>query len=193
MIKAETVDKHLVIQLLSKSFQANQSVNYIVRQDEKRLKRIAALMDYSYEMCNLFGDVWLSEDRKACALVMYPHEKRTTFKGVLLDIKLIFEVIGLDSIKKALDREVKIKEKQPKQPMAYLWFIGVDPTAQHKGIGSKLLCDIIAYANQKNLPVFLETSTLENLPWYERFGFKIFEQLELTYILYFLKRDNNRI
>lgn len=188
MIKAQTVDKHLVIQLLSKSFEANQSINYIVRQDEKRLRRIAALMDYSYEMCNLFGDVWLSEYRKACALVMYPHEKRTTFKGILLDIKLTFEAIGLDGIKKALDREHKIKTKQPKQAMAYLWFLGVDPTAQHKGIGSKLLRDIIAYANQKNLPVFLETSTLENLPWYERFGFKIYDQLDLGYLLYFLKR-----
>lgn len=75
--------------------------------------------------------------------------------------------------------------------MAYLWFIGVNPGDQHKGIGSKLLQEIIAFADQKKLPLFLETSTLTNLPWYERFGFKIYDQLELSYTLYFLKRHRN--
>ncbi len=101
------------------------------------MERIAALMDYSFEMCSLFGNVWLSNDRTACALVLYPHEKRTSLKAVWLDLKLIFRAIGLDGIKKALDRESKIKTKQPKQAMAYLWFIGVDPAEQHKGTGSK--------------------------------------------------------
>lgn len=154
----------------------------------KRLGRVAALMDYSFEMCLLFGNIWLSNDKTACALVLYPHEKRTSLKAVWPDLKLIFRAIGFDGIKNALDRERKIKTKQPKQAMAYLWFIGVDPAEQHKGTGSKLLQEIIAYADKKNLPVFLETSTVENLPWYKRFGFKIYDQLDLGYTLYFLMR-----
>lgn len=72
--------------------------------------------------------------------------------------------------------------------MAYLWFIGVNYLFQHAGTGSNLLNEVIEFAQQKDLPVFLETSTNENLPWYNRFGFQIYSELELGYKLFFLKR-----
>ncbi|MBB6108690.1 GNAT superfamily N-acetyltransferase [Mucilaginibacter lappiensis] len=188
MIKAEIVDKRLVVQLLTRAFEDNLSVNYIVRNDEQRTERIAALIDYSFNMCSLFGEVWLSNDRKACALILYPQHKKTTLSAILLDIKLIFKAIGVDGIRKALDRESKIKSKQPKEPMAYLWFIAVDPSEQHKGIGSKLLQEVITYSQDQQLMLYLETSTVKNLPWYDRYGFKVYDQLDLTHTLYFLKR-----
>ncbi|MCY1546896.1 hypothetical protein D9M68_829210 [compost metagenome] len=146
-------------------------------------------MEYSIDICSLFGKVWLSDNKEACALVLYPHIKQTSLKSIWLDLKLIFKAIGIGGISKAIRRESLIKEKQSKEHMVYLWFIGVNPKYQHSGIGSKLLQEVIADADAKNLPVFLETSTLENLPWYERFAFKTYEELVLTYTLYFLKRD----
>lgn len=71
--------------------------------------------------------------------------------------------------------------------MSYLWFIGVDPEYQNTGIGTQLLHDVIAYSRQKNRPVYLETSTLKNLPWYKKVGFQIYQELDLTYKLFFLK------
>ena len=149
MKNADYKDKYLIIDILTKSFDTNQSVNYIAKQDEKRLKRISALMDYSFEVCYLFGDVFLSDDRKACALILYPDKKKTTFKSVLLDIKLILSCIGVENIKKALVRESKIKQLQPKELMYYLWFIGVDPEYQNEGIGSIFLNEIIKDSKHK--------------------------------------------
>ena len=190
MIKATHDDKKLIVELLSGSFEHNQSVNYIIRQDTKKPERIRALMEYSIEICSLFGEVWLSDDKEACALILFPHEKKTTFRSIYLDLKLIFRAIGLGGIGKTMKREALIKEKQPKEKMAYLWFIGVNPMYQHTGIGSSLLTEVIADSEVKGLPVFLETSTLQNLPWYKRFGFHIYDELNLTYKLYFLKRDH---
>jgi ribosomal protein S18 acetylase RimI-like enzyme len=163
------------------------SVNYIVRQDAKRIQRIRALMQYSFEVCYRFGDVWLSNDHTACALVLYPNLKRTTFVSVWLDIQLILCAIGFSGIKKALNREAQIKKLQPKKPVAYLWFIGVNPLYQHQGTGSRLLQEVMADAARKYLLVYLETSTVRNLPWYEKFGFEIYDQLDLGYVLFFLK------
>jgi ribosomal protein S18 acetylase RimI-like enzyme len=188
MIKAGAVDKTTVINVLSSSFEDNQSVNFIVSQDEKRTRRIRALMDYSYEICSLFGEVWLSDDKNACALILYPHQKRTTLKSIWLDIRLIVQAIGLSGINKALKREAKVKNLQPKEKMTYLWFIGVDPKFQHKGIGNKMIKEIITCSNQKDLPIYLETSTLRNIPWYESLGFYTYNKLELGYTLFFLKR-----
>jgi hypothetical protein len=126
MIKAEAVDKTTVINILSYSLKDNQSVNYVVRNDKNSFERIKALMDYSFELCSMFGEVWLSDDKKACALILFPHDKRTTAKSIWLDIKLIFQAIGIFGITKTLKREAQIHKIQPKEKMAYLWFIGVD-------------------------------------------------------------------
>lgn len=188
MKKAEYNDKDLIVNTLTKSFESNQSVNYIVKQDEKRLKRIKALMDYSFEVCYLFGDVFLSDDNRACALVLYPDKKKTTIKSIMLDVSLILSCVGIENIKKTLNREGIIKKIQPKVPMYYLWFIGVDPEYQNTGIGSELLKEIIEDSRRKERPIYLETSTLKNLPWYKKFGFDIYHEADLSYKLFFLKK-----
>ena len=188
MLKVNSAKRELAIEILTGAFNNNKSVNYIVRQDSQRLLRIKALMAYSFDMCMEFGDVFFSENGEACALILYPHLKKFSFYAFWLDIKLIFKAITIWGVAKTLKRESKIKAIQPKEPMTYLWFIGVNHLFQHEGIGSNLLKEVIEYANQKDLPVFLETSTTENLPWYNRFGFQIYNEVELGYKLFFLKR-----
>lgn len=189
MIRAKKDDKQLIAELLIAAFNNNSSVNYIIRQDDKRNERILALIDYSFEMCIRFGEVWLSENRKACALVLFPHQKRTTLAAVWLDIKLVFNAIGIVNIGKAMKRESLIKNKQPNKPMAYLWFIGVNPFYQHQGSGSRLLTGVLEAIEKLDLPVYLETSTLRNLPWYEKHGFAVYDSLDLGYELHFLTND----
>jgi len=190
MKKAKHTDKDLIVEILTNSFDANSSINYIVKQDVKRVDRIRALMDYSFEMCMMFGDVFLSDDNKACALILYPDIKKFTVRSTLLDIKLIFQSIGISNVSKTIKREKIIKQIQPNTRMSYLWFIGVDPAVQSNGIGSKLLGDIIAYSDSKSRPIYLETSTVKNLPWYEKFGFVVYSEHDFTYHLYFFKRDS---
>ncbi|MFB0496034.1 GNAT superfamily N-acetyltransferase [Mucilaginibacter sp. OAE612] len=190
MKKATYNDKKIVIHILTLSFYDNQSVNYIISEKHNKTQ-IKALMDYSFEQCYLFGSIYLSDDMDACALILYPQKKHFSFKAIWLDINLIFKAIGVTRIFKALKREAAIKKLQPKIDMAYLWFIGVMPSSQHTGIGSKLLTEIIEAKTKEHLPVFLETSTVINLPWYKRFGFEIYAKLEMGYTLFFLKVDQN--
>lgn len=190
MKKAQYADQALVVEILTDSFENNQSVNYIVRQDRHRTKRIRALMEYSFTLCMQFGQIWLTEDEKACALVLYPDKKKTTLHSICLDIMLIMQAIGLAGIKKTLDREASIKAKQRKGPVAYLWFIGVTPLYQHRGIGTRLMREIISDEREQSRTIILETSTLENLRWYERLGFKVYDTLEMGYRLHFLSNQS---
>ncbi len=148
------------------------------------------LMEYSFEVCYLFGDVFLTNDKKSCALILLPDKKKTNFKSILLDIKLIISCVGLSNIKKALDRESRIKKIHPKGLMYYLWFIGVDPAEQNKGIGSALLKDVIEESVSKGRPIYLETSTFKNIPWYEKFGFAIYNEHDFGYRLFCLRRES---
>ncbi len=189
MIKAQYEDKSLVVDILTSTFDDNKSVNYIIKQDEKRAIRLKRLLEYSFDACYLFGDVFLTENKKGCALILMPDKKKTSIKSILLDVKLILSCIGISNVKKALNRGKKIKQLQSKGLKYYLWYIGVFPDEQTKGIGSKLMAEVIEEGRSKQRPVYLETSTLINIPWYEKFGFKIYNELDLGYKLVFMKRD----
>lgn len=188
MIKADRNHKSHVIEILYNSFEDNQSVNYIVKQDSKRKERIRALMDYSFEICYMFGAVYLSDDKKGCALVLYPDQKKFSIKSTLLDVQLLLNAIGLTRAGKAMSRESAIKSNYPKQPIYYLWFLGVLNSDQNKGIGSQLLSEIIQDSEKQQMPIYLETSTLKNLPWYKKFGFTIYKELDFGYKLFMLRR-----
>lgn len=188
MIRATSNDKELVAEILIRSFVDNKSINYIIKQDEKREQRLKHLMEYSFDICNLFGDVYLTDDKKGCALALKPEKKRATFNSILLDVKFIFSVLGFSGVQKAMKREAVIKKSHPEGLLYYLWFIGVEPTNQGNGIGSKLLNEIIQKGLSENRTICLETSTLKNIPWYEKHGFKIYQELDFGYKLYCMKR-----
>jgi len=173
MIVAKPQDKSLVVDILAQSFDDNLSVNYVVRQDSRRQERIRSLMSYSFEYCQLFGKVWLSEDRTACALVLYPERKKSNLQTTLLDLKLAFG-IGLSHVGRVLAREKQIKALHPATPFCHLWFIGTRAEAQGKGTGSRLLAEVVA---DSRLPIYLETSVDRNIPWYEKNGFTVFGEL----------------
>ncbi|MBC6489623.1 GNAT family N-acetyltransferase [Flavihumibacter stibioxidans] len=187
MFRAKPNDKQLVVDILTRSFIDNKSVNYIIKQDGKRDQRLKHLMEYSFDFCNLFGDVFISDYREACALVLVPDRKKVTLKSILLDIKLVLLVTGLSNTKKAISRESAIKQIHPNAPLYYLWFIGVEPSKQGHGTGSKLLDEIIQKGLSENRTICLETSTIKNLPWYEKHGFKTYRELDFGYKLYCMK------
>jgi hypothetical protein len=189
MIRVQHTDKDLIVKILVSSFEDNKSVNYIIKQDNKRVERIKRLMEYSYDVCNLFGDIFLSEDKNGCVLLLYPDKKRTTIKSILLDVKFAFTCLGLSNIKKAMKREAKIKQVHPNGLLYYLWFIAVDLNNQNKGVGSQLMQDVILEGQKQNRTICLETSTLKNLPWYEKFGFSIYHEFDFGYKLFCLKRE----
>ncbi|MCF1714402.1 GNAT family N-acetyltransferase [Flavihumibacter sp. RY-1] len=182
-------DKILIVNILVHSFADNKSIKYIVKQDSRKEERLRKLMAYSFERCYRFGEVYLTEDKKACALILFPHKKKTSLSALLLDLDLAFSVIGLSNLKKVLSRESKIKQLYPKSPFYYLWFIGVYPADQNKGIGKTLLNEILTNAEREGLPVYLETSTRKNITWYEQFGFVTYNKLDFGYELFCMRRD----
>ena len=189
MIKADYTDRDRVVDILRHSFDDNKSVNYIIPQDKFRKKRIQRLMEYSFDICFLFGNIFLSEDKKACALIVLPDKKKETLRSTWLNIKLIFSGIGVRRIVKAIKREKEITRHHPENPIYYLWFIGVELSSQSQGIGSRLLQEILQDTTSKGRTICLETSTKENIPWYQKFGFCIYKELDFGYMLFCMKSE----
>jgi len=64
----------------------------------------------------------------------------------------------------------------------YLFIIGVLPRFQGFGHGKRLLNHLLENCEQKNLPVYLEAASQENVQMYRYFGFRELRQTTLPLV-----------
>lgn len=79
----------------------------------------------------------------------------------------------MSSHTKALDS----LKRQYKQGLWYLEVIAVHPSLQSRGIGRNVMIWILE--NARNQPVYLECTQQGNIAFYESFGFRVIEEVEL--------------
>lgn len=191
MIRAAYSDKAVVVDIFTQAFDDNKSFNTIVKQDNRRVFRIRKIFEYYFDICTKYGSVYLSKDKKACAIILFPDIRKNTFNEILLDLRLLF-ILGIKSIKKGFEREAKIKQAHQSSKIYYLLFIGVYPKYQNEGLGSKLLENIIEDSEQVNRPIYLETYLDKNITLYKKFGFSIYDKLDFGFPVFCLKREPTR-
>ncbi len=177
--------KQRVLEILTASFKDNQSIHFVLKQDRKRDVRLRKLIEYAIFYGERFGELYLSEDRNACYITLDTEKKKMTLSSIIWDLKLIFQCIGIRHIKKVLKREALIKSNHPNEGFIHLWYIGVIPTQQNLGNGTRLMKRIIENAKSQNKKIFLETSTESNFIFYENLGFQ--EEVTLNQLGYSLK------
>jgi GNAT superfamily N-acetyltransferase len=103
--------------------------------------------------------------------------------GLLNDLKLLpamVRIAGLGGVARAVGALDMMEKKHPKSPSHYyLLAIGVDPPLQGQGIGTQMATPILERCDREGVPAYLESSKEQNVPLYERWGFKVVEQLDL--------------
>ena len=67
----------------------------------------------------------------------------------------------------------RVDKVHPREPHFYLSVLGVVPEAQGRGVGSRLLAPMLERCDREGVPAYLESSKAENLPFYERHGFRV--------------------
>lgn len=193
MIKASIKEKELVVDILYNAFVGinfPNSINFVVKQDIHRNKRLRFLMEYLFLKAINSGEVYISNNKKACILLHYPHKEKTTFNSALQDFKLVFKTIGISNVYKVLKRERQLKKYHLKEAHVHPLIMGVKKEHQGKGTGVRLIFDVLRTHQTNKLPCILETTTKSNLKLYKKFGFYIFnETTDLGYPLYFLRKD----
>lgn len=58
----------------------------------------------------------------------------------------------------------------------YVYMIGARPETQGKGIGRRLMTELLEVVEGRSLPVYLETQTERNVPFYKSLGFTLTEE-----------------
>ena len=178
MRPASESDRSLLIDILSASFADNPSTLFVVRRGANRHRRIRRLISYSVRVGLRAGGCYLSDDGSGAAILLRGREKPTTFADQL---GLVVGVTGLRRIAPVLRKESYVEARHPTTPFLELWFLGVLPAAQRRGVGSKLLNEIIEIAQQQRLPIYLETSKDQTVAFYLRHGFEVFDEADFGF------------
>ena len=80
---------------------------------------------------------------------------------------------------RALRTQLQVERLHAAQsaPHWYLGYLGARRDRQGQGLGSTVLREVLARADTKGIPAYLESSNERNLPLYERNGFRVIGEL----------------
>ena len=108
---------------------------------------------------------------EGAALWFAPYPKPAPWRARLAMLARWFLALGRRGTQ--VGRELaRMEEQHPPQPHWYLAVLGTDPRHQSRGVGSALLAPVLARCDAERTPAYLESSKRENIPFYERHGFR---------------------
>jgi len=191
LVKANSKDKEAVIDILTSAFAPlteENSINLVVKQDDKRIQRMRILMGYLFERAMLFGEIFISDNKKACLLIKYPHKEKVTLKTILLDIQLAVKCIGIERVYSVLKRQQIAKRNYPKEKHIRPMIMGVKKEIAGKGSAARLMIQVKNHHKDNQLPVIIDAASEHNVNLYKKFGFRVTRKEEsLGFPIYFLR------
>jgi ribosomal protein S18 acetylase RimI-like enzyme len=118
------------------------------------------------------GHVYSTAGHQAAAIWAPPGHWRLPLGQVVKNAPTAIRVFGRRFVTSL--RVLNVLEKNhPHEPHYYLEFIGTDPGAQGKGLGTALMQPMIDRCDEEGVGAYLESSKESNVGFYARFGFEV--------------------
>lgn len=151
---------------------------YLLPEENTRLKKLECFYEFKLKL-ELNNSFKTSSNLEGVCIWEGPddHHSAITLKEIILGLPLIF-TIGIPSLIRMIKYQIwssKIRESLTSKRYWYLNVIAVSPAHQGKGFATKMMKPFIEKASENNEEVYLETQNKNNVPIYEKFGFRILE------------------
>ena len=145
---------------------------------EKRKKKLPWYLKNVLKSAMRYGEVFATRDVSGVLFILPPgHTRLTTKEYIRCGFLLTPLVLGSKQYKLSSECEKFVGDTHERLmegiPHYYLWGLVIDPKEQRKGVGTELMKIITDKADEKDLPVYLETHERNNVTYYERFGFRL--------------------
>ncbi len=161
-------DLPALVAMLCRAFQADAHINWLIRQDDRRDAAMSTL--FRLLLTEMGGELHASTDCKSAALWFPPGDG----PGWNMQARFFLRYLSIAGPARALIHGIDLKrmdQRHPTRPHFYLQLLGVDPECRRQGRGSAILSGLQALARESDCPVYLETSSPQNVAFYYRHGF----------------------
>jgi ribosomal protein S18 acetylase RimI-like enzyme len=115
------------------------------------------------------GALWLPSDKAEIGLAQQ--------LSLLPDM---VRAVGLRGVKRLMGVLDAMNKAHSHERHYYLQFIGVEPAHQGKGLGSALMRPTLARCDREESGAYVENTQEENIAFYERLGFAVIGELDLS-------------
>lgn len=171
---AENADLERCIAILTLAFSSDPVVRWIFPDPQTYLENMPNLSKAFGGKAFEQGSAFVSEGYEATALWLPP--------GVSPDEQAM-GMIMMQSVPPANQPEIfsileQMSKYHPKEPHFYLPLLGTDPLYQGQGFGSALLEKMVKKLDKEKIPAYLESSSPQNIPLYEKYGFKTIGEVQ---------------
>jgi ribosomal protein S18 acetylase RimI-like enzyme len=180
--RATASDAGVVSDALADAFFDDPVISWLIPPGiSHRAKRVGRLWSASTaSYLRKDKPVFVTEDGQGAALWSPPGAWATPMSEQLREVPAMIRVFGTGLVKASHVQEQMIKA-HPRQPKHwYLYAIGARTGSQGRGIGSALLAEMLAPIDEAGEAAYLESSNERNVPLYERYGFAVVEELQLS-------------
>jgi ribosomal protein S18 acetylase RimI-like enzyme len=166
---------------LAAAFDKEPIFTWLMRDDRHRTSaRLRFFKVILNEAAFPDGDIERPEDGGAAA-VWIPSEKLTgqPLHREIRALPMLINTTGFARFNRLFPLRSSMDAHHPmERAHDYLWFLGVHPDLQGKGVGSRLLASKTERLDARGRAGFLETADVRNLPLYLRYGFEIVSQYQ---------------
>jgi ribosomal protein S18 acetylase RimI-like enzyme len=125
----------------------------------------------------MFGECYAPEDQTAVALWLLPNATQMTpwrmFRVGMLSAPFHLGLRDFKAFGAFAKHTDKIHREAVREPHYYLFALGVRTERQGRGLGSRLISDMLGRSSREATPIYLETQSPENVGLYERLGFAV--------------------
>lgn len=180
--RATATDAGVVSDALGDAFFDDPVISWLIPPGiSRRAHRVNGLWSATTASYLRMGKpAFVTDDGQGAALWSPPGAWATPMSEQLREVPAMIRVFGRGLLK-ASSVQTQMIKAHPRQPRHwYLYAIGARRGSQGRGLGSALLAAMLGPIDEAGEAAYLESSNERNVPLYERHGFVVVDELQLS-------------
>jgi GNAT superfamily N-acetyltransferase len=166
---------------LARAFEDDPAFNWVLPKAETRAAKLTVLFGVllSKSMKMDFHEIYTTPEVAGVAAWGRPGAWRLPTRMMLPSLPRLLLSMGIGGTVRFMRLMLAVEKRHPEERHWYLAALGTDPPKQRMGVGKTLVAPVLERCDKERLPAYLETQKPENVPYYERMGFKVTGEFDI--------------
>ncbi len=170
---ATRADVPAIATALAAAFRTDPVWRWLVPDQDRYDARAPAAFRAEAAMKVPNAHVYTVDDATAAALWSPPGRRGAPLSEEARLALPFGRLLGPRTVRQGLAVQAAMKKARPAEEHWYLAMLGTHPDHQGRGLGSTVLQPVLERCDLDGTGAYLESSKLENIPFYERHGFRV--------------------
>jgi ribosomal protein S18 acetylase RimI-like enzyme len=180
IIELQKRDIKPVSAMLARAFQDYPPYKFAIPDDERRRHRLPAMMTLNVKLGFYYGNAYATSPALEGGMLTMPYPGGEFTWWRLIRCGMLSLMRGGASIGQNIglveETIATAHEELAPGPHIYIMMVGVDPENQKKGYASKLFQHVISFADDRQVPLFIDTCSETDVALYQHLEFEVVDR-----------------